>query len=68
MVKLIITIDDQRWPHLQASFERHNLDGTKSGTVDKSQYDTAYTVFENAVHNHLRVMVDQLNKRRIPSR
>lgn len=65
MVKLIITIDDQKWPHLKASFERHNLDGTKTGSMDQAQYDNAYAVFENAVHNHLRPMVAQLNERRL---
>lgn len=68
MVKLTVIIDDQKWPHLTMVCQIENLDGTKTGTTDRSQYDTAYSVFENVLHNRLRPMLDQLINRRKPQR
>lgn len=65
MVKLEIMIDDTNWPHLKMVCTRSGLQGDRAATTDRAQYDTAYTQFENVLHNHLRPMITELNNRRL---
>jgi hypothetical protein len=44
---------------------REGLNGEKTAIVAESMYDTAYTVFENAVHNQLRPMIGEITGRRL---
>ncbi len=65
MVRLTITIDDQKWPKVRMTATREGLNGEKTAIVAESMYDTAYTVFENAVHNQLRPMIGEITGRRL---
>jgi hypothetical protein len=65
MVRLTVVIDDQFWPQVRMTATREGIDGSKTATVDKSSYDTCYTVFENTLHNHLRPMCSEINNRRL---
>lgn len=65
MVKMEVSIDDQKWPKLKMVLTRTNLDGQKSVMAKEWLYDGAYSQFENDLHNHLRPMIEQLVKRRL---
>jgi hypothetical protein len=65
MVRLTVVIDDTKWPKVKMTATREGLTGEKSATVIESQYDTSYTVFENAFHNQLRLMCQELIDRRM---
>lgn len=64
MVKLDVAIDDRLWPKLTIVITRTDLNGRKHVQTRTHIYDSAYTQFENDLHNHLRPMVDQLISRR----
>ncbi len=65
MTKLTIIIDDTKWPKLRATFIREKENGSVDTSTDERLYDTAYTVFENAAHNHLRPAVGEIIDRRM---
>lgn len=68
MTKLTVVIDDQKWPKVRMVATREGITGQPTSTVSESTYDTAYTVFENVLHNHLRPMVQEVNDRRLGTR
>jgi hypothetical protein len=65
MVKLEVSIDDQKWPKLKMTLTRTDINGQKHVLQNERQYDGAYSQFENDLHNHLRPMIEQLVKRRL---
>jgi hypothetical protein len=66
MTRITATIDDMRWPKIQLVIVREGEQGEKVATREEILYDQAYSKFENALHNHLRVAVQQIINRRTP--
>lgn len=64
MVKLTLSIDDTLWPKLKMQGERVGLQGDRNPFIVKQQYDLAYGAFENALHNQLRLLVDEVLRHR----
>ena len=61
---LEVTILDDKWPKLRIVCRRQTSTGETSVTTLEQLYDGAYVMFEAALHNHLRPMVDELIQRR----
>ena len=63
MQQMHVTITDDRWPKLTIVIKR-DTDRGPVVSQESFQYDGAYNVFEAALHNHLRPMVEEIIKRR----
>lgn len=63
MNRIIITLNDQKWPKITMIVNREIVGEAPHASVDSAQYDIAYTQFEGMMHNHLRLAVEKLVKK-----
>lgn len=68
MLTLTLTVHDQLWPRITITVAR---DSWKTGKVvqqEKQQYDLAYGKVEEMLHNHARLLVQEILDRHQRSR
>lgn len=64
MLKMTVTIDDQKWPRLTMIVVRETTGQGQVARTDHFMYDGAYNVFEGIIHGQLRPLVEDVIKTR----
>lgn len=67
-LKMDIIIHDQFWPQVSITVQRESMAAGRVVVQDKIQYDLAYGKAEVMIQNQLRIMIEEIVKRRKQSK